>query len=241
MRYGIFGDVHSNLEAFEAVINAYKKENIDRYFCVGDIVGYGADPWECIKNFKALDVVSVCGNHDWATVGLFDIEYFNPVAKEAVEWTKDFLGEAEKLFLKSLNLIVKEKDFILVHGTLHKPEDFLYALDLSSARASFNLMDRPILFVGHSHSPVIFFEKDNNIDYTFKDCLDIEEEARYIINVGSVGQPRDGDPRAAYCIYDTEERRIWIKRIEYDVEKAKEKILKAGLPEVLGYRLLEGR
>ncbi len=241
MRYGIFGDVHSNLEAFEEVIKAYKKERIDRYLCVGDIVGYGADPVGCIENLKILKADSVCGNHDWASVGLFDIEYFNPTAKRAIEWTKKFIDDTGKVFLRSLDLILKEGNIILAHGTLHRPEEFLYLLDLTDAQYSFDLMDRQILFIGHTHTPVIFFKKNNTIDYTFKDCLDIEEETRYIINVGSVGQPRDGDPRAAYCVYDTEGKRVWIKRIEYDIEKAEEKILKAGLPAVLGYRLLEGR
>lgn len=241
MRYGIFSDVHSNLEAFEAVIEALKIERIDNYLCIGDIVGYAADPKECIKKTKQLSPIIVCGNHDWASVGLTDIKYFNPVAEEALIWTSRVLDREEEYFLRSLKLVYTSDKFILVHGTLDMPEKFDYLLDTSSAYRTFNLMKVPLCFVGHSHVPLIFIEEDGRVNYLFESEIKIEQGKRYIVNVGSVGQPRDSDPRATYCIFDTEERRIQIKRTSYNVERAKEKIIKAGLPKFLAERLSIGR
>lgn len=241
MRYGIFGDIHSNLEAFQEVIKSYKKDNIDRYICVGDIVGYGADPGQCIQEIKKLNAKSICGNHDWASVGLFNTTYFNYAAKEAVRWTQEILSVEEKEFLKSLGLIIDEDDFSLVHGSLYKPDLFYYIVDIDSARRCFQKMEKDICFVGHSHVPMIFFMKGDKIGYTFDNFIKIERKIKYIVNVGSVGQPRDGNPDTAFSIFDTERMSIEIKRAGYDIEGAKNKILKAGLPEILGYRLLEGR
>lgn len=242
MRYGIFSDIHSNLEALNAVVDAYQKESIDKYLCVGDVVGYAANPKECIEKVKTLAMITVAGNHDWASVDLFSVDYFNPVACEAISWTKRNLDDDSRYFLESLKLVYKNEDLTLVHGTLDKPEDFNYMIDEYSARESFRLLETNICFVGHSHVAGIFIkDKDKRICYREDDSIDIKDEFKYIVNVGSVGQPRDGNPKAAYYIYDTDKKEVQIKRVSYDIEATRKKIIAAGLPRFLGDRLLIGR
>lgn len=240
MRYGIFADIHANLEAFQKVIELYKKESIDKYVCCGDIVGYGADAHACIALMHELDALSVCGNHDVGSIGLFDIKYFNTAARLAVEWTKERLTEEEKIFLRSLEFVVQEHNFEVTHSTLNNPELFDYIVDIQSAYECFQRMEKDVCFVGHTHRPIVFMRQGEDIRYTFDATIEIKPEGKYIVNVGSVGQPRDHDPRASFCIYDTDKKTVERKRVEYDAQTAKNKIIQAGLPEVLGYRLLEG-
>ena len=241
MRYGIFSDVHANLEAMESVVNSLRREKIDNYFCVGDVVGYGANPHECIEAVKSLGATSIAGNHDWAVIGRVDTRYFNPMAKEAIHWTKRYALREDMIFLDNLKLIYKNDDFILVHGTLQEADYFHYLIDDRQAQETFELMDRDVCFVGHSHVPGIFTKKENRIQYSSMSEIYLEDGCQYIINVGSVGQPRDGNPMAAYCVYDTEAKTIFIKRINYIVEEAQRKIMKAGLPAFLASRLAVGR
>lgn len=240
MRYGIFSDIHSNLEAFKAVTKALRHGKVDKYLCGGDVVGYGANPKEAIENVKAIAEVTVAGNHDWACVDLFSTTYFNPVAYEAIIWTRDNLDDLGRYFLQSLKLVFKNEDLTLVHGTLVNPNEFDYLIDIDTASGTFGLLETKLCFVGHSHAPGIFVREDNNILYLEESLIEIKDANKYIVNVGSVGQPRDGDPRAAYCVYDTETKLVEIKRVEYDVETARKKIVNSGLPKFLGERLLVG-
>ena len=242
MRYGIFGDVHSNLEALEAMIHAFKDESIEQYLCVGDIVGYAANPIECIERIRSLPAVIVAGNHDWAAVNLFSLDYFNPIACEAIIWTKARIDEERKSFLEGLKLTFMNKDLTLVHGTLNNPNEFNYMTDGFIAEETFRLFDTPVCFVGHTHVPGIFSkDASEHILYREDDSCNIEQGSKYIINVGSVGQPRDGNPKASYCIYDTGIKEIQIKRVDYDIEATRTKINNFGLPEYLGHRLFLGR
>lgn len=223
------------------MIKAYKKESIDTYLCVGDVVGYGADPNECIEKTKALAKITVAGNHDWAAVGLFSKEYFNPLAAEAILWTKRKLSDSDRTFLQSLELVYENDDLTLVHGTLDTPHDFNYMEDDYAAGQSFEWLKNNICFVGHSHVAGIFvLEKGTEISYSRDSSIRLAPGKKYIVNVGSIGQPRDGNPKAAYCVYDSAKSEVSIKRIDYDVEAARKKILSAGLPEFLGERLLTG-
>ncbi|MFH1655130.1 MAG: metallophosphoesterase family protein [Candidatus Omnitrophota bacterium] len=240
MRYGIFSDIHSNLEAFEEVVKAYKKEKIDRYLCLGDIVGYAANPKECIAKTKQLKAVVVAGNHDWAAVGLTDTTYFRPVAKQAVFWTAGQLDKTEKDYLKSLSLVYDNEELTIVHGALNEPESFHYLLDSVLAEETFNLMKNNICFIGHSHEPGIFVRDKEKISYFTEPKIKKSKDKKYIVNVGSVGQPRDRDNRAAYCVFDTEKKEVYLKRIKYDIEKAQIKIVNAGLPAFLAARLASG-
>lgn len=242
MRYGIFSDVHANLEALEAVVGAYKKESIDQYLCVGDIVGYAANPNECTEKIKILCMITVAGNHDWASVDLFSLDYFNKFAAEAILWTKRNLGDGNRYFLEALKLIYKNENLTLVHGTLNNPQDFDYMTDSYAAEDTFRLLETNICFVGHSHTAGAFIQnKDGQIHYQQDNLVKMQDGNKYVINVGSVGQPRDTNPSAAYCIYDTDRKEVQIKRIEYDIKTTQRKIIDAGLPQFLGDRLFWGK
>ena len=265
MRYGIFSDVHSNLEALRAVIDAYQREHIDRYLCIGDIVGYAANPLECIQLIKGLNAGIVAGNHDWGSGGKFDLEYFNPSAKEALVWTSGILSGSDKDFLCGLPLTHEEENFVLAHGSLDRPQEFRYLNNHEAAFADFAVLKKQICFIGHTHRPGVFVELEDNLFYgvgkykTFlttenrlkviaqrfsckaSGILQLEGRKRYIVNVGSVGQPRDRDPRAAYVIYDTDQKAVELKRITYDISAVQEKILNAGLPDFFASRLAEGK
>lgn len=242
MRYAIFGDIHSNLEAFEAVIKAYKKENIDQYLCVGDVVGYGPNPRECIARLKKLTQASVAGNHDWAAVNLFSLDHFSPEAKESLLWTRQALDARSKSFLESLRLIYKNDHLTLAHATLHHPQEFNYITDAYAAEETFRLLGTNICFVGHTHRSGIF-SKDmtENIYRRRENKLVFDEFSKYIVDVGSIGQSRDENPQAAYCIYDTQKRTIEFKRTGYRIEAVIKKMHKAGLPKALAERLLTGK
>jgi putative phosphoesterase len=241
MRYGIFSDIHSNLEALEAVIKAYRKEKIDKYLCLGDVVGYGANPNECVEAARSLAAMVVAGNHDWAAMGLFSSELFNEDARSAILWTAGQLSEASKDFLRNLQLVHELEDFTLVHGSLNDPQDFNYLMNTEDCRETFGLMSHDICFVGHTHVPV-FYIKDEVGHTGYKDIqkISLEPGKKYIVNVGSVGQPRDSIPQAAFCVWDSEKREVEIKRVAYDVFSARQKIIDKGLPEFLGNRLLTG-
>ena len=241
MRYGIFADIHSNLEAFEAVLEAYKSEGIERYICVGDIVGYGADPIECIRRLRELNLIAVAGNHDWAVAGLFDQKGLNPYAAQAVNWTRSVLSEEDKGFLKSLKLIEQVETYVMVHSSLDTPEMFKYVQDLFDAETCLSASLSHVCFIGHTHRPVTFYMMGNNVNYTLEANIRIYDGTKYLINVGSVGQPRDGNPYACYCVWDSYARSLQIKRVMYDIHKAQEKILNAGLPHILADRLPQGR
>ncbi len=240
MRYGIIADIHGNLEAFETALGALSREKIDRYLCVGDIVGYGANPRECIKMTKALGAVSVRGNHDAACSGLTDTGCFNKSARKAVIWTKQNLKKDDLAFLKGAGLTYRNERLTLVHGTLQEPAKFHYMTDGVAAGGTLNLMKTDICFVGHTHVPGIFSIKNGRLKYFCKEKTKISKGERLIVNAGSVGQPRDGDPRLCYCVYDADALTVELKRLAYDVEKAQRKTLKAALPSFFAYRLGAG-
>jgi predicted phosphodiesterase len=242
MRYALIGDIHSNLEAFTEVKRQLEKEEIDKYICLGDIVGYGANPKECIKIARKLFDCLIAGNHDWAAAGRFDASRFNPYARQAVQWTEDILESEDKRFLRSLPLRMEIDDFEIVHGSLYHPDEFNYILNEAEAEKSFNLMKTRLLFIGHSHAPAILIKKNLKvIEQVPSSEIELDFENKYIVNVGSVGQPRDGNPRACFCIFDEQKRTIQIKRLEYRVALTQEKIINAGLPHFLAVRLAGGR
>ena len=241
MRYGIFSDIHSNLEALEAVIKAYRKEKIDKYLCLGDVVGYGANPNECVEITANLASTTVAGNHDWAAIDLFPADLFSEDANLAVLWTGRQLSAASKDFLRNLKLVSELDNFVLVHGSLDVPQDFNYLLNTNSCLTTFELMRQELCFVGHTHVPVVFVKNQyGKASFQDTDRIKIVPGNKYIINVGAVGQPRDSIPDAAYCVWDTEKREVEIKRAVYDVFSARQKIIDKGLPAFLGNRLLTG-
>lgn len=241
MRYGIISDIHSNLEAFEAVISVLSTGYIDQYLCVGDIVGYGADPKECIRRLKELNAKIICGNHDWACIGKVDLSWFNNYAREAILWTRDALGFDDLNFLRSLRLVEEIDLFTMAHGTLHRPERFDYMLDIADAFQSQKVCKTQVCVVGHTHQPFIVEFSSSKINVLEEERIKIISGYKYVINAGSVGQPRDGNPKACYCIYDTQTCEFEIRRISYDIEKAQQKIISAGIPRILADRLVAGR
>ncbi len=242
MKYAILSDVHSNLEAFQAVLENFSKEKVDQVFFLGDIVGYGADPNPCIEILQELTTIAVAGNHDWATVGLTKTSCFNPVAKTAIEWTAREISQSHKEFLKALPLTQNKNTITLVHATPNQPEEWDYIFSLQKASLSFNYYDHQICFIGHSHRPITFVEDEEvRTSILINTSFTLSDSHRYIINVGSVGQPRDGDPRAAYGIYNTDDVRFTLKRIPYNIERTQKKIMEAGLPPFLASRLASGR
>ena len=240
MRYAILSDIHANYDALETVLNELKNENIDKYVCVGDIVGYGSQPDRCVDKVREMTVACVAGNHDFATIEKTNIEFFNTYAKEATLWTRQKLSEDDKQYLKNLKLVEETEDFTIVHGTLYAPALFDYIQTTFDAYLSLQVLKTDLCFVGHSHVPISFF-LDDAVTYSVEPEIELNPGVKAIINVGSVGQPRDDNPKAAYAIYDTEQKKVWIKRVEYDVEAAAQKIVEAGLPEILGERLKYGR
>ncbi|MEA3328570.1 MAG: metallophosphoesterase family protein [Candidatus Omnitrophota bacterium] len=242
MRYAVFADIHSNLEAWQAVSESFKNKRIDGFICAGDIVGYGPDPQECIKLVRGMipAPLIVGGNHDWAVAGKLDIDYFNTYAKQAILWTKENLSQVDKDYLGSLSLIQEGNNFTLVHGSLDQPEEFRYIIDIRDAEPSFRILEKDILFVAHSHVPFILSMKQEKMRYIEPGRLNLCEQEKYIINVGSIGQPRDGDPRACYLIYDAEVDLVEFERVEYDIVSTRRKIIKAGLPGKLADRLAVG-
>ena len=241
MRYAIFSDVHSNLEAFERAVNFLDDNKVDAIIFLGDIVGYGADPNQAIALLKSLNATCIAGNHDWAAVNKFDVAYFNSFAREAIEWTKRQLTPENKTFLSRLGLGLQQAGFECVHGDLDYPEEFHYIFSADDAYKNFKLMRESTLFVGHSHRQETYILCDDKITYNRQTRFKIEDNHKYIINVGSVGQPRDGDNRACVCIYEDDTRTVSLHRLEYDIKKAADKILKAGLPGILSQRLYVGR
>ena len=240
MRYGIVADIHGNLEALEAVIAVCEERGVNAYLSTGDIVGYGANPSECIDRIQGLGTVVTAGNHDWAAANLLSLDYFNPYAREAIYWTQERLSKAQFQYLHDLSLIETVDTVTLVHGTLYDPENFDYLLTAYDAHLSLQLQDTHLCLVGHSHVPITFL-LDGSVSYSFDARIDISGIEKAIVNPGSVGQPRDENPKAAFGIYDTETQIVTIDRVDYDIEKATSKIIRAGLPEILAERLWLGK
>jgi len=239
VRYALLSDIHSNLEALEAVLDDIAGQKVDELLCLGDLVGYGADPNECIRRIKNLSSHVVAGNHDSAVVGQTDISNFNPHARRAVAWTADIIDPDHARFLSRRPYIDRIDDLLLVHASPSEPKAWNYLLSTQAARSEFQSFSEPICFIGHSHQP-IFFSSDGVPHSRKTDRLSCDADLRYIVNIGSVGQPRDGDPRSCYALYDTGRRVVQLRRVAYDIKSAQRKILKAGLPPVLAARLSRG-
>lgn len=241
MVYAIVSDIHANLEAFDAVREAIGRDSVDASVSLGDIVGYGADPVATIDGIRDLGpVVSVAGNHDYGVAGLTDIGSFNEHARRGVEWTRSVLDQARRAYLSSMELVRTHAGMTFVHGSLDDPAAFNYILSAHDARSTIEAMSTQIVFVGHSHYAGIYRGRGGRVTRVGCGQVAIEDGFRYVVNAGSVGQPRDGDPRAAYVVYDDRRRVVEVRRVPYDIRAAQQKILDAGLPAALAERLREG-
>lgn len=240
MVFIVISDVHGNRQAFEAVIESFPKDKDTSVLYAGDIVGYGGDPGKCIEMLCSLGARSVLGNHDAVLTGERDILSMNEYAREAIRWTERHLDPGGYEHLRSLPLVLEDGTFTMVHGTLHDPEKFMYMFREEDAARSFAFLRTGICFIGHSHVPGIFECVDGRVSRISGEKISLKRDAKYIVNAGSVGQPRDGDSRACYCVYDTGAGIIEFKRVKYDIITARRRIIDAGLPEYLGDRLLAG-
>lgn len=242
MRVLVFSDVHGNLTALETVIEAAGP--VDAYWCLGDLVGYGPDPEACVQRIRDLpNLVCVLGNHDAAAVGLLDMGFFNAEARRSLEWTRQQLSPATLRFLAGLPLIhTVDNRVTLVHGSPRRPLEE-YLLTARVARSAFAHLPTPWTFVGHTHQPVAFFNRQGWVQARTpqeEERLVLEGE-RVIVNPGSVGQPRDGDPRASFAIWDMEAATWTWHRVVYDVATVQDRMARFGLPAFHIYRLALGR
>jgi len=243
LKYAIFGDIHGNFDAFQTCIDHMRESGAEKYVCVGDVVGYGAQPGECVRAVKGLADAVIAGNHEYAVCGKMGLEFFNAYAKEAIEWTQKQLTEDDLSYLRDLPLVQRVDSFTVAHSTLHAPEAFGYIETLYSAHMSLSFLDDQVCFVGHSHIPITFvLDLDQKtLTYTMDEEVRLAPNHKALVNVGSVGQPRDENPKASYAIYDPEEGLVQVCRVEYDTQAAAQRIRDAGLPEVLSSRLVMGR
>jgi predicted phosphodiesterase len=240
MPYAVISDVHANLHALIAVLADIKKRKISEIFFTGDAVGYGPRPNECIDLIKANCKITLAGNHDWAAVGYTDITYFNQYAKHAVAWTTQELSDEHFNSLTNFNLIKSSKDHdaLFVHATPHEPERWSYIFSVEQVEENFARFTQSLCFIGHSHLPVIFELSNSGELFIHKDLVSKNIGSRYIVNTGSVGQPRDNDHRSSYgLVY---EDRIEIIRVSYNIKKTQAEMKSAGLPEMLINRLSVG-
>lgn len=244
MRVVVVADVHANIEAFQAVLrDAEEGAAVDAVWSLGDLVGYGPDPIACIEMLQRYPHEAVSGNHDLAAAGVIGVEDFNPYAAAAAQWTATRLSEETKAWLAGLPRVSgDEHGFTLTHGSLNDPT-WEYLVLPDAAQEHMAQQTTPYGLVGHTHFPRVFY--DAGLEVTSVSIADGSvlplDEARFVANPGSVGQPRDGDPRAAYAVVDTEARRLSFHRVEYEITLTQRKMREAGLPDVLWQRLMRGR
>ena len=243
MRYASIADIHSNLAALTAVLDDIERQGgTEKIWCLGDVVGYGPDPHECIELLRQTNHVCVAGNHDWGAIGKINTSEFNPDAAAACHWTAQQLVPADVEYLKNLPLVIEEDDFTLVHGSPREPI-WEYLVSTSIAKENFARFKSKFCLVGHSHVPLVFSYNEGG------DCSTIQFQPnirivlgrnRLIINPGGAGQPRDSNPQASYAIYDSETRLIRLYRVPYDIRATQDKMVARGLPMRLAARLSYG-
>lgn len=238
MRFAVVSDLHANLQAWNAVLLDIRSLRVDRIVCLGDIVGYGPNPVEVLESVHANVNHFVLGNHDAAVSGQMDDSLFNDDAREIIAWTRGQVGENAARFLRTLPLSLDARIFRCTHGEFSEPSAFNYVIDPGDALASWKAVDHPLLFVGHTHDPAIFLLGQSGTPRMVEpQDFEIEAEKRYLVNVGSVGQPRDGDARACYCVHDTRARSVCWRRVPFDLDTYRDALTAAGVSAEPSYFL----
>ncbi len=232
MKYAIISDIHSNLEALQKALSIIDEKNVDEIICLGDVVGYGANPNECVEIVRSRCSSVVLGNHDAASLDPSLAHDFNTIAKRAITWTAEHLTDESRRFLSSLPLVERREQILFVHSSPDLPGEWEYVLDSDDAISALRHFEEKLCFIGHTHIPGIFSQRGR--------AKSISADEKYIVNVGSIGQPRDGNPMLAFGFFDSSTWNYELIRSEYDIEKAAEKIYAAKLPEELGNRLMYG-
>ena len=236
MKYAIFSDIHSNLEALKAVQADMKRQRIDAAVCLGDIVGYGPDPVECLELVQEMKCPTVRGNHDHHAAEPKLPIWFSPLAFAGLVYSRARLSKAHKKYLAGLPLTLENKGFEAVHASLDRPQTWPYVLDGAEAEWHFDVQKKPVCFCGHTHQPCVWQHKQRLL-HEGTGTIKLTDSDRFLVNVGSVGLPRDGDRRACYVIYEPKLRQVKFRRVPYNVAKTQGKILKAGLPPELAAKL----
>lgn len=237
-RIGVFSDIHGNFHALRAVLAALDQLKLDQLICLGDVVGYGAMPNECVELLRERGIPTLAGNHDHAAVGLTDITFFNDIAKRAVHWTRDQLTPENAQWLRERPFVYSlGPEFFFVHASPRDPEAWNYVLTFGEARASFDAFNERICFIGHSHQPAVVEKINDDLQCPDGHSVALREDCRYLINVGSVGQPRDRNPASCFVYADLTEGMAHFVRVPYEIEAAQEAILSNDLPEELAVRL----
>ncbi|MBI5463870.1 MAG: metallophosphoesterase family protein [Ignavibacteriales bacterium] len=232
MRLAVISDIHSNLHALQAALTWIKKERVDEVVCLGDVVGYGAFPNECVELVQKHCSFCVRGNHDNAAIHLTEAENFTDRARRAIHWTAQHLSSASKKFLHRLPATVSAHDALFVHASPYRPEDWEYLFSVEEARATMRYYAESLCFVGHTHHPMVVNETGAGVE--------VRRGVRSLINVGSIGQPRDGNPLLSFGVLNTERWEYRNIRLNYDIDAASSAIIKAGLPRSLADRLTIG-
>lgn len=240
MKIALFGDIHANWEALETVLADADEQGCGSYVCLGDVVGYNADPARCLEKVQEMGCPVVKGNHDEDAGGEHSLEMMNPTAAEALQWTRDQLTAEQREWLARMRMVRQVEDFTIVHSTLDQPNVWNYVTNKFDAMSNFSYQFTQVCFHGHTHVPRVFV-RGSRVQEVQPESVAIEAGMKYFINAGSVGQPRDGDWRASYCIYDTDAKVVSFRRLEYDIETTQQKIIDAGLPRPLAERLKNGR
>jgi len=244
MRLGIFSDTHANYEALSAVLEAFKSERIDRYYCLGDTVGYGGSPNECCNVIRELCTMTILGNHDAAVAGRMDYSYYYEAARHALDVHASMLSPENMAWLKGLPYrhMIEDLNVLLCHGSPVRIEEYEYIFAPEQARECLPIWDQlgHLTLIGHSHLCKVFALSRGNVEELPSVAFELDADRKYIVSDGSVGQPRDFDNRASYTIYDSETKRFEFKRIEYDIELAADKVLRARLEKNFAHRLFIG-
>jgi predicted phosphodiesterase len=242
MRYLVFSDIHGNVEALEMVIDEVSSLRPDIIVSLGDVVGYGANPCECVETVQEYAHIRVGGNHDLAAIGLENSETFNPTARRAILWTARALEPRHREMLERYDPVRRYDGCVFAHGSPVSPLDWEYVYSVSQAKGIFKRCAEKFIFIGHTHVPgIISFNERDGCRVIDSSILHIAAGSRYLVNVGSIGQPRDGIAAASFALLDLKKNRISIRRVPYDIASAQRKISEAGLPESLASRLATAR
>ena len=243
MRYAVISDIHGNVEALHAVLNDIKGRSVDIIVCLGDIVGYYPDPEQCIELIRDNVHYCVAGNHDYAAINRIDIQTFTYYALVAMEWTRNTISARAKEFLASLPLSIEKDGIYFTHSSPSNTQDWIYVFPDSEEAVfeAFNSLVHRLNFIGHTHWPSIMIQEEDKIILYSEHTIKLIPDNFYLINVGSVGQPRDFDSRSCYAIYDSEIEEVALVRVPYDYSITQKKILDKNLPEFLAQRLEKGK
>ena len=242
MRLALISDIHGNLEALQAVLRDISSQKVDQIHCLGDVVGYGCDPVACLHLVAEHCDIKLMGNHEYAAIGVLSTEAMNLNAQQSILWTRSQLTDHEISLISGFDMTAERDNCLLVHASPFEPDEWHYVLSPQEATVAFAHAQHRLIFHGHTHLPVIYCQPPvGKVRTVVAHDFDPGEESRYLVDVGSVGQPRDNDARACYAIYDAGEVSVYFRRVEYDILRAQAKMCRADMPQMLIDRLQVGR